>query len=310
MIASLIVAFVVPLLAIADESPTRDIELRSEVLVAGLTLAESPKEIFAVRIVGRVDGNGDGKGTLELDPNGYKYDEFGFPTVDNSQPTLKLDCKFKFSSRRKVKLEPVAAAAEVEYTRLAIEGPKITTKLCLVHEANSDDWGRFLVYGKDGKVRYAVSMSGPPRLPPCHPGCFPAGTPILTPDGPRPIESIRKGETVTTIGADGKAAREKVASVYTTRNRLIEVRTDAGKLTSTTTQPLALVDGTLRGAGELTPGDRIWKWDGRERKAVVVKSIVPTGRETTVYNLVVGDKAVFIADGFLARSKPPATDKP
>jgi hypothetical protein len=41
---------------------------------------------------------------------------------------------------------------------------------------------------------------------PCHPGCFPRGTLIETPDGTRPIESIRVGDPLTAIlegGAEG-----------------------------------------------------------------------------------------------------------
>lgn len=33
--------------------------------------------------------------------------------------------------------------------------------------------------------------------PPCHPGCFPAGTAIATPDSLRAIETIKAGEIVT-----------------------------------------------------------------------------------------------------------------
>jgi hypothetical protein len=149
-------------------------------------------------------------------------------------------------------------------------------------------------------------MHGPPLLEPCHPGCFPAGTPVQTPDGPRPVERVRKGDLVTTVGNNGKTASEKVTSVFVTRNRLIEVRTDAGNLVTTMTQPLALADGELRAAGQLKPGDRVWRWDGSERKAATVQSVASTAREEQVYNLVVGDRALFIANGFLARSKPPA----
>jgi hypothetical protein len=34
-------------------------------------------------------------------------------------------------------------------------------------------------------------------------------------------------------------------------------------------------------------------------------AVVPIGRETPVFNVVVGESAVFIAGGFLARGKPP-----
>jgi len=84
------------------------------------------------------------------------------------------------------------------------------------------------------------------------------------------------------------------------------VKTDAGNLLTTETQPLALVDGALRAAGDLKAGDRIWRWDAVERRAVTVKSVSATGREERVFNLVLGEPTVFVANGFLARSKPPA----
>ncbi|HZY90217.1 MAG TPA: Hint domain-containing protein [Gemmataceae bacterium] len=153
----------------------------------------------------------------------------------------------------------------------------------------------------------ADSGAGAYRPPPCHPGCFPAGTPIRTPGGSQPIERLRAGDLVTTVGPDGAAAPRKVASVFVTKNRLVEVRTEAGNLVTTETQPLALAGGGLRAAGELKAGDRVFRWGGgRGRVAVAVRSVSLTGREEPVFNLILGGGVVFVADGFLVRSKPPA----
>ena len=75
---------------------------------------------------------------------------------------------------------------------------------------------------------------------------------------------------------------------------------------TTETQPLALVGGTLKAAGELKAGDKIYRWADGERKATKVKSVTPTLREEKVFNLILGDPVLFIANGYLARSKPPA----
>lgn len=140
--------------------------------------------------------------------------------------------------------------------------------------------------------------------PPCHPGCFPAGTLVSTPDGPRAIDTIRAGDRVTRITPEGTALAEAVHSTFCTTNVLVELRTDAGTLNTTPTQPLCLATGGFRRAGELKPGDRIWTWTG-SRKEVEVKEVIETGREVPVFNLVVGDSAVFVANGFLAKGKPP-----
>ncbi len=141
--------------------------------------------------------------------------------------------------------------------------------------------------------------------PPCHPGCFPAGTAIATPGGPKRIETIVGGDVVTRIDRDGVSTNGTVISTYQTTNRLIEIRTDCGNVLTTVTQPLCLQVGGFRPAGELIEGDRIWRWSEGKRCSARVEAIVATDREATVFNLVVGESAVFVAGGFLARGKPP-----
>jgi hypothetical protein len=144
-----------------------------------------------------------------------------------------------------------------------------------------------------------------PRHEPCHPGCFPAGTLVRVPDGTMPIERICQGQSVLTVGSDGKAAPAKVASVFRTRNRLLTVWTDAGSLETTETQPFCLKSGELRAAGELKADDVLWRWDGARRAPATVRKVT-AGRIAEVFNLVLGDPTVFIAGDFLVRSKPPA----
>jgi Hint domain len=157
--------------------------------------------------------------------------------------------------------------------------------------------------GKSGK-------EGPPP-PPCHPGCFPAGTLVATPEGPRPIEALRRGDLVVLVGADGTPTSAAVDSTFQTCTRLVEVRTESGSLVTTATQPLCLQEGGFRPAGELTEGDLLWRWEGGERRPARVRAVLPTAREAPVFNLVVGDSAVFVAGGFLARGKPrPAAGGP
>ncbi len=148
------------------------------------------------------------------------------------------------------------------------------------------------------------------RTKPCHPGCFPAGTLVETPDGPRAIESLGRGDVVTLVGQDGVPARGVVNATFQTTNRLVEVRTESGNLVTTETQPLCLRDSGFRAGGELVEGDVIWQWVGDQRRAVRVRAVMPTGQETHVFNLVVDESAVFVAGGFLARGKPPADPRP
>src|SRR5262245_15552193 len=287
------------------------VELRSGLVNPGLMLAESDKAVHGFHLTAQVDKAGEGKGTLELDPTIPAFDQFGYAKIVDTQPPVKLECSLKFVKKGKVtvQLEPRIGGPEkeVEWGVYEVRGPKITSSLSL-SVPTADKWqsGRLLVNGKDGKIRYVVEVRDPGPAAPCHPGCFPAGTLIQVPGGTKSVEQIRKGDPVTTIGADGSAAQTKVVSVFVTKNRLLAVRTDAGDLVTTETQPLALVGGGLRAAGDLKTGDRILRWNGSERRAVTVQSVSAIGRQEPVYNLILGDPALFVANGFLARSKPPA----
>jgi hypothetical protein len=94
-------------------------------------------------------------------------------------------------------------------------------------------------------------------------------------------------------------------------NRLWRVTTSAGELLTTQTQPLCVPAGVdlavweTRPAGELEPGDRVFCWERGELRAVSVLAVAPADHHTRVINLVLGDCEAFLANGFLARSKPP-----
>jgi len=171
-----------------------------------------------------------------------------------------------------------------------------------------------LVYGKDDQVQFVVELADQKPVkqqqeqfpPPCHPGCFPAGTPVRLADGTKRIELLRAGDVVMTVGPDGGPGRAAVQTVFTSTNRLIEVRTERGTALTTEAQPLCLVAGGFRRAGDLQAGDRVWQWRDARRAEAVVREVAPTGRSETVYNLIIGESAVFVAGDFLARGKPPA----
>lgn len=149
---------------------------------------------------------------------------------------------------------------------------------------------------------------------PCHPGCFPSGTLVETPSGARAIETIAVGDLLLTVEPDGATKPIAVQSIFITTNQLLEVKTDAGTLLTTQTQPLCRTVERIVAAGDLLPGDTIQTWHHQAMQPSVqprvqptqVLSVTPTGRGAKVYNLVLGNSEIFIAGGFLARSKPPA----
>ena len=143
-------------------------------------------------------------------------------------------------------------------------------------------------------------------LQPCHPGCFPSGTLVDTPVGPRLIEEIQVGDLLTTIRPGGQSAESKVQSVFVTSNQIWKVETADGVLFTTQIQPLCLADERIVPAGKLEPGDRILCRKEGEIREVEVLRVSATEEVARVFNLVLGDSEIFIAGGFLARSKPPA----
>jgi hypothetical protein len=110
---------------------------------------------------------------------------------------------------------------------------------------------------------------------------------------------------ITIVRSDGTSAVGKVQSVFVTENRLVKVETDTDVLLTTLTQPLCLANGQIRPTEELQPGEQIFRWQDGKRQAVSVRRITRTDREEKVFNLILGDSEIFIAEGFLVRSKPP-----
>lgn len=141
---------------------------------------------------------------------------------------------------------------------------------------------------------------------PCHPGCFPRGTLIATPDGLREIESIAVGDLVTTILPSGASTATAVQSIFTTKNRLWQIDTDGGTIMTTETQPLCTLLTKVVAAGRLKRGDSILLYRGGEVHTVKVVDAAATSQWVTVFNLVLGNSELFVANGFLARSKPAA----
>jgi hypothetical protein len=185
------------------------------------------------------------------------------------------------------------AIQEIEYTRT-------------YHKLSPAEIAQLARTFPEAKVREAE-----PLPIPCHPGCFPTGTPVETPAGPRPIETLAPGDLVIAYLPSGEQILAPIQEVFTTENHLWRISTEAGDLITTETQPLCLAadngaaDRTI-GAGELQAGDEILRAQDGSHYPVRVLAAAPTGEIARVYNLILGERQLFIAGGYLARSKPPA----
>jgi hypothetical protein len=295
--------------------------LRSGFICPGLPLPENKHAIYSIGLDATVNAKGEGKGTLTLHVTPPNYDEYG-DFVTNTEvdqvdrkgpdhiPALALECKIELIKEGwigRVNTPPTKRSV------FSLEGPKIRSTLFLATTGPGLTSGRLLVQGKNQRPEYVVELTelkpikdaGERLPPPCHPGCFPAGTPVLIPGGTKSIEDLRVGDLVTSIGKDGRANQAAIEKLFTTTNKLLEVRTDHDTALTTDAQPLCLTDGQFRKAGELKPGDRVRVWrDGKPAEAVV-RAVAPTGRQEKVFNLILGDSRMFVAGGFLVRGKPP-----
>jgi hypothetical protein len=140
---------------------------------------------------------------------------------------------------------------------------------------------------------------------PCHPGCFPRGTPIDTPNGTQPIERLRPGDFVTAVRSDGEMVTAQIQSIFETTNRLWKIGTSEGELLTTETQPLCTEVNQFVQSGKISPGSRVLCRKGQEIDSATVQAVSPTNRSEKVFNLILRDAEVFVASGFLARCKPP-----
>jgi uncharacterized protein (TIGR03067 family) len=289
-----------------EKTPPRlpESRLDSPVFSTDLLLPESKEAIHRVALKCRLaDGE---SGTLTLDPTAPKFGAFGDPApVGKPSPPVTVDFTLKL------------VKSEIGRNLFELRGPTVSSRLSLVAYADTTPSGdgRLLVRDKAGDVRQVIDLTVPDRrvpvpVQPCHPGCFPAGTAVRTPDGTTAIERLRVGDVVTTFEADSKPASAKVAGVFRTRNRLLELRVDGGMLVTTETQPVALEAGGFRAAGQLKKGDRVWRWADGQRKAAAVSEVSAAVREAEVFNLILGEPTGFVAGGFLVRSKPPAVPQP
>jgi hypothetical protein len=135
-------------------------------------------------------------------------------------------------------------------------------------------------------------------------GCFPAGTRVDTPDGPRDISAMRAGELIVTVDErTGTQSVGRVLKVQThMRRRLWRLTLEDGPDLLTTSVHAFLVDGQWRPARRLAAGDRLAFVDGTRLTTRVVTASGEAGAAADVYNLIVAGPCTYVANGAVAHS--------
>jgi hypothetical protein len=269
----------------------------SNTVSPALPLPEMPEGVTGFVVRGTLADKG--KLFLDLRHSTPAYTEAGEPARGGKPKSAEIECVAAFVKELEIKRR----GGTIKRNLYRLEGKGLKSKLFLLGPEKEGGTPRLLVHDGGGKVVHVVEFRDPPKGG-CHPGCFPAGTPVATPKGVCAVETIRVGDEVTAVDAKGRAAVARVKAVFTESNTLMLVETDAGTLVTTPSQPLSCADGAIVAARDLLPGDEIHRWKDGKRVTARVRSISDSGRTAKVFNVVLGNSEVFIAGGFLARSKP------
>ncbi len=127
--------------------------------------------------------------------------------------------------------------------------------------------------------------------------CFAAGTPLLTPDGSRPIEQFKPGDFVlarSEFNPNGPVEPKIVEETFVTIGRIVHLHVNGQVIRTTTEHPFWVYNRGWLPARELQIGDRLVSHDG---KTAAVEDLLDTGELETVYNLRVADHHTYFVGG-------------
>jgi len=119
--------------------------------------------------------------------------------------------------------------------------------------------------------------------------CFAAGTPILTDEGWKPIEDVRRGDRVLSAPEDDPEAASEYRLVEETFQRyspVMEVRVGGRTILTTAEHPFWVHGEGWRQAQQLKTGDPLRTHDGR---LLPVEEAGPSREPTPVYNMRVAE---------------------
>jgi hypothetical protein len=119
---------------------------------------------------------------------------------------------------------------------------------------------------------------------PCN--CFPAGTTVDTPDGPKRIEDVKVGDKVIThdLTTGQDQTRTVTALFHKQADDLLAITTDNQQFQVTPQHGFWIPDRGWTLAGTLHPGDHLLRRDGTTS---TITTITHTHQPTTVYNLTI-----------------------
>ncbi|WP_261342170.1 polymorphic toxin-type HINT domain-containing protein [Adhaeretor mobilis] len=119
--------------------------------------------------------------------------------------------------------------------------------------------------------------------------CFAAGTPVLTPDGEKPIEELQVGDRVLArdeLNVEGVAEPKVVEKTFRSTAEIVELHVDGQVIRTTGPHRFFAKGKGWISASELQEKDLL---STNQRDWAKVERVVSTGEEERVYNLTVTD---------------------
>jgi hypothetical protein len=119
--------------------------------------------------------------------------------------------------------------------------------------------------------------------------CFVAGTPLLTPEGSKPIEQFKPGDLLLSRDEhdpDGTVQARPVLEVFSHDGQVLQLRVGGREIRTTAEHPFWIVGKGWQAAKNLVEGDQLLSQDGN---AIPVQQVAQTLAQERVYNLRVAE---------------------
>ncbi len=134
-------------------------------------------------------------------------------------------------------------------------------------------------------------------------GCLAEGTPVLTPQGLIPIESLKVNDAVVSI-AGGKANFAGVLTrMVVQADTFLEIAIPGTRLQMTPEHPVMVGRGAYLLAKFLKPGDEIYAMQDGGPAATAIQTVHPLLERKSFYNLLVAPGGTFTAAGIVVHNK-------
>ena len=127
--------------------------------------------------------------------------------------------------------------------------------------------------------------------------CFAAGTPVLTPAGPRPIESLKAGDLVLSrseFDPTGDVGPRRIEEVFQGDGAIVEVSLNGRTIECTEEHPFYVVGSGWVKARDLEAGQQIV---GHDSQTATVDSVHFTSQTKSVYNFRVATDHTYFVGG-------------